>query len=192
MDRRDFLTQSLRSLMAAGGASCLAGCGTILHSERVHQPHSRDIDWGMAALDGLGLALFFVPGVVAFAVDFYTGAIYLPYEAYGSAEQPPTEAVARRLPPPPERDYPPQKIAMLHEGGRTFRSIEVGAAELDQQVVEHAVGGYVGQAVQLADPAVRVSPLEHLERFAAVQAECERDPRFGLPSGKWLRRLFAA
>lgn len=29
-------------------------------------------------LDGLGLLVFFLPGVVAFAVDFATGAIYLP------------------------------------------------------------------------------------------------------------------
>ena len=29
-------------------------------------------------LDGIGLLLFIIPGVIAFAVDFSTGAIYLP------------------------------------------------------------------------------------------------------------------
>jgi hypothetical protein len=33
---------------------------------------------GVAILDGLGLLLFIVPGVIAFAVDFSNGTIYLP------------------------------------------------------------------------------------------------------------------
>jgi len=32
----------------------------------------------VVALDAIGLLFFFVPGVIAFAVDFVTGAIYLP------------------------------------------------------------------------------------------------------------------
>ena len=36
------------------------------------------MDWGIFALDAVGLLLFFLPGVIAFAVDFSTGAIYLP------------------------------------------------------------------------------------------------------------------
>jgi hypothetical protein len=45
-------------------------------------PHSRDLDWSVVALDALGLILFFVPGVIAFVVDFATGAIYLPPSHY--------------------------------------------------------------------------------------------------------------
>jgi len=55
----------------------LAGCGTILYPERKGQKDGR-IDPGIAVLDGLGLLLFIIPGVIAFAVDFTTGAIYLP------------------------------------------------------------------------------------------------------------------
>lgn len=73
--RRRFLTLAL-----SGAAAMTTGCGTILHRERVGRPHSRDIDWRIVAMDGLGLALFFVPGVIAFVVDFSTGAIYLPPE----------------------------------------------------------------------------------------------------------------
>ena len=79
MRRREFLSQ-LAGWGWAVGTIGISGCGTVLHNERVGQPHSRDIDWKVAGLNGLGLAFFFVPGVIAFAVDFYTGAIYLPPE----------------------------------------------------------------------------------------------------------------
>jgi hypothetical protein len=53
------------------------GCGTIIYPERRGQTAGR-IDVGIALLDGLGLLVFLIPGVIAFAVDFSTGAIYLP------------------------------------------------------------------------------------------------------------------
>jgi hypothetical protein len=53
------------------------GCGTILYPERKGQ-QGGNIDAGVAVLDGIGLLIFIVPGVIAFAVDFATGAIYLP------------------------------------------------------------------------------------------------------------------
>lgn len=55
----------------------LSGCGTILHPERKGQISGR-IDPGVAVLNGIGLLFFFVPGVIAFAVDFSNGTIYLP------------------------------------------------------------------------------------------------------------------
>ena len=55
----------------------LGGCGTILYPERRGQV-SGPLDWKVVALDAVGLLFFFVPGIVAFAVDFSTGAIYLP------------------------------------------------------------------------------------------------------------------
>lgn len=55
----------------------LAACGTIIHPERRGQPKGR-IDPAIAVLDGVGLLLFIIPGVIAYAVDFATGAIYLP------------------------------------------------------------------------------------------------------------------
>jgi hypothetical protein len=59
-------------------ALCAAlGCGTILYPERRGQ-RAGELDVGVALLDAVGLLIFFVPGVVAFAVDFSTGAIYLP------------------------------------------------------------------------------------------------------------------
>ncbi len=55
----------------------VAGCGTVIYPERRGQQAGR-IDVGIAVLNGLGLLLFIIPGVIAFAVDFSTGAIYLP------------------------------------------------------------------------------------------------------------------
>jgi len=55
----------------------LSGCGYLIFNERVGQPDG-EIDWGIFALDAVGLLFGVIPGVVAFAVDFSTGCIYLP------------------------------------------------------------------------------------------------------------------
>lgn len=55
----------------------LAGCGTIIHPERRGQASGR-IDIGIAILDAAWLIVFIIPGVIAFGVDFTTGAIYMP------------------------------------------------------------------------------------------------------------------
>jgi hypothetical protein len=57
--------------------SSIIGCGTIIYPERRGQA-AGPLDAGIVVLDAVGLLFFFVPGVVAFAVDFATGAIYLP------------------------------------------------------------------------------------------------------------------
>ncbi|PCJ42472.1 MAG: hypothetical protein COA99_08105 [Moraxellaceae bacterium] len=53
-----------------------ASCGYVLHPKRVGQT-SGDIDPAILALDAAGLLFGIIPGIVAFAVDFTTGAIYL-------------------------------------------------------------------------------------------------------------------
>ena len=55
----------------------LIACGTILYPERRGQTSGR-YDADVVLLDAAGLLLFIVPGVIAFAVDILTGAIYLP------------------------------------------------------------------------------------------------------------------
>lgn len=76
LKRREWIQFASASMLVAA-----SGCGTILYPERRGQPHGR-LDWGVVLLDGLGLIFFFVPGIVAFAVDFATGAIYLPPDDY--------------------------------------------------------------------------------------------------------------
>lgn len=58
----------------------LTACGTLLYPERKGQTGGR-IDAGVAALNGVGLLLFVIPGLIAYAVDFNNGTIYLPNSA---------------------------------------------------------------------------------------------------------------
>lgn len=54
-----------------------AACGYFLYPERVGQKDGK-IDPTVVILDAAGLLFGILPGVVAFAVDLTTGAIYLP------------------------------------------------------------------------------------------------------------------
>ena len=69
-------------LIASLGAE-LTACGTILYPER-KGAKSGQIDPAVALLDGVGLLVFFIPGVIAFAVDFNNGTIYLPHGRHSS------------------------------------------------------------------------------------------------------------
>lgn len=57
----------------------LTACGSIFYPERRGQIQGNGkIDLPIALLDAVGLLFYIIPGVIAFAVDFTTGAIYLP------------------------------------------------------------------------------------------------------------------
>ncbi|SDN05708.1 hypothetical protein [Vreelandella arcis] len=66
----------------------ISGCGTIFHPERKGQM-SGDIDPAVAAANGVGLLFFIVPGVIAYAVDFSNGTIYLPSRTSSEIETKP-------------------------------------------------------------------------------------------------------
>ncbi len=55
----------------------LTGCGTLLYPDRRGQVTGH-LDAGIVILDAVGLLFFIIPGVIAFAVDFSNGCIYLP------------------------------------------------------------------------------------------------------------------
>lgn len=63
--------------LCAGLILQTTACGTILHPERKGQTGGR-LDPAIVALNAVGLLLWVIPGVVAFAVDFSNGTIYLP------------------------------------------------------------------------------------------------------------------
>src|SRR5262245_22527449 len=99
MVRREFLCRATVWGVQCLIACCSVVCGTLFYSERCGRPHGGRIDWKIAALDGLGLILFFIPGVIAFVVDFSTGAIYLPeyeqtFPEYIPTPQEPTPAMS--------------------------------------------------------------------------------------------------
>ncbi len=63
----------------------LVGCGTIFYPERKGQK-AGNIDVGIVLLDGIGLFFFLIPGIIAYAVDFSNGTIYLPGTSRGSLD----------------------------------------------------------------------------------------------------------
>ena len=79
---REKVERVLSVLVGAALIFQSAGCGTILHPERKGQRDGR-IDVGIAVLDAVGLLFFIIPGVIAFAVDFTNGTIYLPGGGHG-------------------------------------------------------------------------------------------------------------
>jgi hypothetical protein len=68
-----------KSLITFGLAIYLVnsvGCGVLLYPERQGQKSGK-IDPVVVILDGIGLLFFVIPGLVAFAIDFHQGTIYL-------------------------------------------------------------------------------------------------------------------
>lgn len=53
----------------------ISACGSIFYPDRRGQIEGK-IDPAIAALDAVGLLFYIIPGLIAFAVDFATGAIY--------------------------------------------------------------------------------------------------------------------
>jgi hypothetical protein len=132
--RRDVIL----SLLATAAGVSASGCGYFLHPERRGQA-AGELDWRIVALDGLGLLLFLVPGIIAFAVDFSSGAIYLPPgEGYSDA------------------------------GGRHSEHldvVQVPRAELNDARIAEIVAERTGHAVQLSDPSCERRPLASIKEF---------------------------
>jgi hypothetical protein len=55
----------------------LTACGTLFWPDRRGQIDGK-IDPVIAVLDAVGILFYVIPGLIAFGVDFATGAIYLP------------------------------------------------------------------------------------------------------------------
>ena len=125
----------------------LTSCGTLIYSERQNQPRGK-IDPTVAILDGIGLLFFIIPGLVAFAVDFHTNAIYLPPEEDASnksvGEEDAAPADALKIVPfePGESDVESIEKVISNEIGHTIRfgddNVQAfafsSAEELTQQV----------------------------------------------------------
>lgn len=55
----------------------LTACGTLFYPDRRGQIEGK-IDPVVAALDAVGILFYVIPGLIAFGIDFASGAIYLP------------------------------------------------------------------------------------------------------------------
>lgn len=69
------LTRAIAVSLSAVMVLQLSACGTIFYPER-KGTKSGEIDPVVAVADAIGLLFFFIPGVIAFAVDFNNGTIY--------------------------------------------------------------------------------------------------------------------
>ncbi len=98
------------------------GCGTLIYPERRGQKAGK-VDVHVAILDGLGLLLFIIPGVVAFAVDFATGAIYLPGSRKAGNSQ-----------------------------GHSDKIVKLNADQMKTETITHIVSQHTGQAVDFDSP----------------------------------------
>ena len=108
----------------------IAGCGTIMYPERRGQKIHGAVDTRIAVLDAVGLLFFIIPGLVAFGVDFYTGAIYL---------RPGEEQVWGQTQNKPE-----------------IMVIRVEPNQLDRNLIEKIVGDHIGQTVSLDDQQLQI------------------------------------
>lgn len=141
-----------RSLALVLAACCAthSSCGTILHPERIGQPPGR-LDPGVVALDGVGLLIFLIPGAIAFAVDFYTGAIYLPPH-YADNSPAPTP-------------------------GGTLIAIHVDPQSLTREHIEQIVERHTGQHIALEPGAYSVARCDSINDFDDTTRQlAQREP----------------
>lgn len=208
MNRREFIARAIAGGFLTGAIST-TGCGTLLYNERVHQPHSRDIDWKIVALDALGLIFFFVPGVVAFVVDFCTGAIYLPPQSCDLYYGPPIGSP--RLAPVPGEELPAPPTETKNDGPNLGyappvpvraspgtlsgfvprRRLTLARSKLNQPAIEEAVSRQIGRDVVLAHASVRVSRLPTIDEFGDHLKRHATDRGFGLVAKQFFERVAA-
>jgi hypothetical protein len=132
---------------AAACTAMLTACGTIIYPDRVNQTNRKNLDPAVIILDGIGLFFFLIPGLVAFAVDFATGAIYLP------------------------EDQETKERTIFDDLGSNARAEK----RLQQQDIELIVGRHVGQTIDLGTPGVRVMRIEALDQFWLAHAKCSQN-----------------
>ena len=143
MRKAGVLKRSLMIVTMVAFLTQIAACGTILYPERRGQTGGR-IDVGVAVLDGVCLLLFLVPGVVAFAVDFATGAIYLP-----------------------------RGRASSQSGAEGVKVVRVDPAELDEEAIKRIVSREAGISATFDLGSAELHALSTTEEIPAAFAEIE-------------------
>ena len=151
-------------------------------------------------LDALGLLLFFVPGVVAFVVDFSTGAIYLPlepsypeYEVYpqqarrGSWQEVPSQHARILWPTDASSMAQGQPQPVWQKSG--LKRIAIPREQLQQQRIEQVATHYVGRQVALDDGQTRLSVLPCIGQYDEQTSRHRSDRNFGFTVQSFFDRL---
>ena len=133
--------QLLHLLCGIAGLPLLSSCGTIIYPDRAYQKERGHLDPAIVILDGIGLFFFIIPGLVAFAVDFTTGAIYFPADHE-----------------PGDRE---RTILDQHDTGK----------KPDKREIERILALRTWKSIDLGDSDVRVMRLESLDQFAMAYAQ---------------------
>lgn len=116
-----------------------SGCGVLLYPERQGQKQGK-LDVGVVALDGIGLFFFVVPGLIAFAIDFYQGTIYLPNTGFSDIE------------------------SMKNNS----QSIKVDGP-INKASIEQAIFEATGKKVDIADGQVQIFDIQQKQALSAEQ-----------------------
>lgn len=139
--------QLLHGLCGVVALPILSSCGTVIYPGRIHQKERGGLDPAIVIMDGIGLFFFIIPGLIAFAVDFGTGAIYYPEgKAPGDAEK--------------------TIIDQWQEEASETSSI-------DQQTIERSLSERVGHPIRLDEETVLVQRLDHLDQFHTVYRQLD-------------------
>ena len=125
--------------ISAATVSLLSSCGTIIYPDRVNQEDRGNLDPLVIILDGVGLFFFIIPGVIAFAVDFTTGAIYLP----------------------PDKEAGDKERTIFDD----LSQYSAPGGILTPKKIEHVIHRATGLEIDLFNDEVRVARLDHLNEF---------------------------
>ena len=134
LSRREFQGLAVGWLAAAS-----AGCGTLMYPERRGQSRTGGIDWTVAGMDAIGLVLFLVPGVIAFAVDYHNGSLFLPV---GSAST---------------------------SGKRTLRTVKLSGPHPSRKEIAAALSIETGEQLVLDEGAFITRRMETVDEFWSTE-----------------------
>lgn len=121
----------------------LMGCGTLMYPERRGQRGGR-LDVGVTILDAVGLLFFVIPGVIAFAVDFSNGTIYLP-----------------------------EHRMMTSLNMKDFREVKFDPQHTSRAMLERIIKDQTGCLVKLEQDNVRISKLKSVNDMLVQFAKAD-------------------
>ena len=104
------------SVLVATLLTQITACGSIFYPDRRGQIDGK-IDPAIAVLDAVGLLFYVIPGLIAFGVDFATGAIY--FEPGKSAQVAP-EKLQQAIGADGKVDNTKLQTIIEHETGRSL------------------------------------------------------------------------
>lgn len=155
MSRRRWVVTQICAVVTVAAS----GCGTLLYPERRGQRGGR-LDWKVVALNGVGLLFFFIPGVIAFAVDFINGTIYLPDESV-----------------PCEPTHLPAPVSEKTSGKRRvsgLRPVKIPRKELTPKRIEEVIAQHTGKTISLENDDYETQEMESIDEYWDLSDQADR------------------